>query len=47
MLRGLGYNFLNIGYYLERADNSAGVLDMKSDTLPLRGGCVSSGFDHG
>ncbi len=29
LLRNDGYNFLNIGYYLERGDNTARLMDVK------------------
>ena len=46
LLRGPGYNFLNIGYYLERADNTARLLDVKYYVLLPRVEFVGSGLDN-
>ncbi|MEZ5796598.1 MAG: alpha-E domain-containing protein [Paracoccaceae bacterium] len=46
LLRNDGYNFLNIGYYLERADNTARLLDVKYYVLLPRADFVGSGLDN-
>ncbi|MFZ1468842.1 MAG: alpha-E domain-containing protein [Paracoccaceae bacterium] len=46
LLRGPGYSFLNIGYYLERADNTARLLDVKYYVLLPRVEFVGSGLDN-
>lgn len=46
LLRNDGYNFLNIGYYLERADNTARLLDVKYFVLLPRVEFVGSGLDN-
>ncbi|SEN44977.1 Uncharacterized conserved protein, Alpha-E superfamily [Pseudorhodobacter antarcticus] len=45
-LRGDGYNFLNTGYYLERADSTARLLDVKYYVLLPRIEYVGSGLDN-
>ncbi|NPD15310.1 alpha-E domain-containing protein [Xinfangfangia sp. D13-10-4-6] len=46
LLRDDGYNFLNLGYYLERADNTARLLDVKYYVLLPRLDFVGSGLDN-
>jgi uncharacterized alpha-E superfamily protein len=46
LLRNDGYNFLNIGYYLERADNTARLMDVKYYVLLPRIDFVGSGLDN-
>ncbi len=46
LLRNDGYSFLNIGYYLERADNTARLLDVKYYVLLPRLEFVGSGLDN-
>ena len=46
LLRGDGYNFLNIGYYLERGDNTARLMDVKYYVLLPRADFVGSGLDN-
>ena len=46
LLRNDGYNFLNIGYYLERGDNTARLLDVKYYVLLPRLDFVGSGLDN-
>lgn len=46
LLRNDGYNFLNIGYYLERADNTARLMDVKYYVLLPRIEFVGSGLDN-
>ena len=46
LLRNDGFNFLNIGYYLERGDNTARLLDVKYDVLLPRVEFVGSGLDN-
>ncbi|MFE3835541.1 alpha-E domain-containing protein [Pseudogemmobacter sonorensis] len=46
LLRNDGYNFLNIGYYLERADNTARLMDVKYYVLLPRVEFVGSGLDN-
>ncbi|RUS63239.1 alpha-E domain-containing protein [Pseudorhodobacter sp. E13] len=45
-LRGDGYHFLNLGYYLERADSTARLLDVKYYVLLPRVDFVGSGLDN-
>ena len=45
-LRGDGYHFLNLGYYLERADSTARLLDVKYYVLLPRIDFVGSGLDN-
>jgi uncharacterized alpha-E superfamily protein len=45
-LRNDGFNFLNIGYYLERGDNTARLLDVKYYVLLPRLEFVGSGLDN-
>lgn len=46
LLRNDGYNFLNIGYYLERGDNTARLLDVKYYVLLPSLDFVGSGLDN-
>ncbi len=46
LLRDDGYNFLNIGYYLERGDNTARLMDVKYYVLLPRIDYVGSGLDN-
>ncbi len=46
LLRNDGYNFLNIGYYLERADATARLMDVKYYVLLPRADYVGSGLDN-
>jgi len=46
LLRNDGYNFLNIGYYLERGDNTARLMDVKYYVLLPRADFVGSGLDN-
>jgi uncharacterized alpha-E superfamily protein len=46
LLRNDGYNFLNIGYYLERADNTARLMDVKYYVLLPSLDFVGSGLDN-
>lgn len=46
LLRNDGYDFLNIGYHLERADNTARLLDVKYYVLLPRADFVGSGLDN-
>lgn len=46
LLRNDGYNFLNIGYDLERADNTARLIDVKYYVLLPRADFVGSGLDN-
>ena len=46
LLRNDGYSFLNIGYYLERADNTARLMDVKYYVLLPRVEFVGSGLDN-
>jgi uncharacterized alpha-E superfamily protein len=46
LLRNDGYNFLNIGYYLERGDNTARLMDVKYYVLLPRVDFVGSGLDN-
>ncbi|MDN5788421.1 alpha-E domain-containing protein [Pseudorhodobacter sp.] len=45
-LRKDGYDFLNLGYYLERADSTARLLDVKYYVLLPRVDFVGSGLDN-
>lgn len=46
LLRGPGYNFLNIGYYLERGDSTARLMDVKYYVLLPRADYIGSGLDN-
>ena len=46
LLRNDGYNFLNLGYYLERSDNTARLMDVKYYVLLPRIDYVGTGFDN-
>lgn len=46
LLRNDGYDFLNLGYYLERADNTARLMDVKYFVLLPRVEFVGSGLDN-
>lgn len=46
LLRNDGFNFLNIGYYLERGDNTARLLDVKYYVLLPSLDFVGSGLDN-
>ncbi|MGB8812848.1 MAG: alpha-E domain-containing protein [Paracoccaceae bacterium] len=46
LLRNDGYNFLNVGYYLERSDNTARLMDVKYYVLLPRVDYVGSGLDN-
>ena len=46
LLRNDGYNFLNIGYYLERGDSTARLMDVKYYVLLPRADFVGSGLDN-
>lgn len=46
LLRNDGYDFLHIGYHLERADNTARLLDVKYYVLLPRVDFVGSGLDN-
>lgn len=46
LLRNDGFNFLNIGYYLERGDNTARLMDVKYYVLLPRVDFVGSGLDN-
>lgn len=46
LLRNDGYNFLNIGYYLERGDATARLMDVKYYVLLPHAGFVGSGLDN-
>jgi uncharacterized alpha-E superfamily protein len=46
LLRGPGYNFLNIGYYLERGDSTARLMDVKYYVLLPQVDFVGSGLDN-
>ena len=45
LLRGPGYNFLNIGYHQERGDSTARLMDVKYYVLLPRADFVGSGLD--
>jgi uncharacterized alpha-E superfamily protein len=46
LLRNDGYDFINLGAYLERADNTARFLDVKYYVLLPDAGYVGSGLDN-
>ncbi|MEM1129367.1 MAG: alpha-E domain-containing protein [Pseudomonadota bacterium] len=46
LLRNDGYDFLNLGYFLERADNTARLIDVKYYVLLPDAGYVGSGLDN-
>lgn len=46
LLRNDGYDFLNLGYFLERADNTARLMDVKYFVLLPRVEFVGSGLDN-
>ena len=46
LLRNDGYNFLNLGYYLERGDATARLMDVKYYVLLPRADYVGSGVDN-
>ncbi len=46
LLRGPGYNFLNIGYYLERGDSTARLMDVKYYVLLPRADFIGTGLDN-
>ncbi len=46
LLRNDGYNFLNIGYYLERGDATARLMDVKYYVLLPRAEYVGTGADN-
>jgi uncharacterized alpha-E superfamily protein len=46
LLRNDGYDFLQIGYNLERADNTARLVDVKYFVLLPRADFVGTGFDN-
>ncbi|MFN6925773.1 MAG: alpha-E domain-containing protein [Tabrizicola sp.] len=46
LLRDDGFNFLNIGYYLERGDSTARLIDVKYYVLLPRLDFVGSGLDN-
>ena len=46
LLRDDGHDFLNIGYHLERADNTARLMDVKYYVLLPDAGYVGSGLDN-
>lgn len=46
LLRNDGHDFLNIGYFLERADNTARLMDVKYYVLLPRVEFVGSGLDN-
>lgn len=46
LLRDDGFNFLNIGYYLERGDSTARLMDVKYYVLLPRVDFVGSGLDN-
>ena len=46
LLRNDGYDFLNLGYYLERADNTARLMDVKYYVLLPQVDFVGSGRDN-
>jgi uncharacterized alpha-E superfamily protein len=45
-LRSPGYDFMNLGYYLERADSTARLMDVKYYVLLPRADFVGSGLDN-
>jgi uncharacterized alpha-E superfamily protein len=46
LLRDDGYNFLNLGYYLERGDSTARLMDVKYYVLLPRADYVGTGLDN-
>ena len=46
ILRNDGFNFLNIGYYLERGDASARLMDVKYYVLLPRADYIGTGLDN-
>lgn len=46
LLRNDGWDFLNLGYYLERADSTARLMDVKYYVLLPRAEFVGSGLDN-
>ena len=46
LLRNDGHDFLNLGFFLERADNTARLLDVKYYVLLPRADFVGSGLDN-
>ena len=46
ILRNDGFNFLNIGYYLERGDATARLMDVKYYVLLPRADYIGSGLDN-
>lgn len=46
LLRNDGWDFLNLGYYLERADNTARLIDVKYYVLLPRVDFVGTGLDN-
>jgi uncharacterized alpha-E superfamily protein len=46
LLRNDGWNFLNLGYHLERADNTARLMDVKYYVLLPKVEFVGSGLDN-
>ena len=46
LLRNDGFNFLNLGYYLERGDATARLMDVKYYVLLPRAGYVGTGADN-
>lgn len=46
LLRDAGYDFLNLGYHLERADSTARLMDVKYYVLLPRADFVGSGLDN-
>ena len=46
LLRNDGWDFLNLGFYLERADNTARLMDVKYYVLLPKADFVGSGYDN-
>jgi uncharacterized alpha-E superfamily protein len=46
LLRDAGYDFLNLGYHLERADSTARLMDVKYYVLLPRADFVGTGLDN-
>ena len=46
LLRNDGFNFLNIGYYLERGDSTARLMDVKYYVLLPRADYIGTGLDN-
>lgn len=46
LLRDAGYDFLNLGYHLERADSTARLMDVKYYVLLPRADYVGTGLDN-